>query len=63
MNEKHTDAAEEIPAALLSRSSVRRGSVFTDLLTIFRRNSSFPRNYNHIHRPSASASKREQYAQ
>ncbi|VDK52710.1 unnamed protein product, partial [Gongylonema pulchrum] len=50
------DGADVLPPALFARPSVRRGSVFSDLLTIFRRNSSHPHRLFHAARPSVSTS-------
>ncbi|VDN94015.1 unnamed protein product [Brugia pahangi] len=47
------DASAVLPPALLARPSVRRGSVFSDLVTIFRRGSSHPnRLIQRLSRPS-----------
>ncbi|VDN02456.1 unnamed protein product [Thelazia callipaeda] len=44
---------DTLPSALLARPSIRRGSVFHDLITIFRRNSSRPnRLFRRVSRPS-----------
>lgn len=50
------DASAELPQALLSRPSLRRGSVFSDLITIFRRGSSRPHRL--LQRLSTSSAKK-----
>nr|CDP94019.1 Bm5775, isoform d [Brugia malayi] len=51
------DASAVLPPALLARPSVRRGSVFSDLVTIFRRGSSHPnRLIQRLSRPSVKQS-------
>ncbi|CAG9531962.1 unnamed protein product [Cercopithifilaria johnstoni] len=50
------DASAILPSALLSRPSVRRGSVFSDLVTIFRRSNSHPnRLFRYLSRSSTSS--------
>ncbi|KAL3989742.1 TMC domain family protein [Acanthocheilonema viteae] len=55
------DASAVLPPALLARPSVRRGSVFSDLITIFRRSSSHPnRIFRHLsHSPTNKLTKNE----
>uniref|UniRef100_A0A915PN15 TMC domain-containing protein n=1 Tax=Setaria digitata TaxID=48799 RepID=A0A915PN15_9BILA len=49
------DPSAVLPPALLARPSVRRDSVFSDLITIFRRGSSYPnRLFRPLSRPSVS---------
>ncbi|VDK88423.1 unnamed protein product, partial [Litomosoides sigmodontis] len=49
------DASTILPPALLARPSVRRGSVFSDLITIFRRSSSHPnRLFHYLSRSSTN---------
>uniref|UniRef100_A0A0R3S3J7 TMC domain-containing protein n=1 Tax=Elaeophora elaphi TaxID=1147741 RepID=A0A0R3S3J7_9BILA len=51
------DASGILPPALLARPSVRRGSVFSDLITIFRRSGSHPnRLFQHVSHSSIDKS-------
>lgn len=56
MSEYQTDT-EDLPPDLAARASLRKGSVFADLITVFRRSTSSKSKKYHARRPSNKSQK------